>query len=245
MYISTKKDNANTHNTWENTTTTQKKEEEKQHQQKGGGESSTTQKGQGNGSTSLLTFYMGGEGPLRTSNFGRRCNFELRTWNFQVGVGRGGGGVRGVRRRGGANLNLDLRSRLVESTVYGFHGFKFKMQGSLYRYQIYTNSFHSHVFRLLLQSPSCPSWSCPCLAVPNIPENHIMEFFQKFETINFPDWDAIGKCLSVPWQSVMMQDVVLTGCCTPAPLLNPEITPDVCSLCGASCCTQVRPNRPD
>ena len=57
--------------------------------------------------------------------------------------------------------------------------------------------------------------------MPNIPENHIVEFFRKLERIPFPEnvlreqipvligtWDAIGKCLSVPWKSVMMQVVV-------------------------------------
>ena len=55
---------------------------------------------------------------------------------------------------------------------------------------------------------------------------------------------AIGKCLSVPWQWVRMQEVVLTGFCTPTALLSPENTIDVYSLLWCSKCTQVRPNRP-
>ena len=66
-----------------------------------------------------------------------------------------------------------------------------------------------------------------------------MSKFQRLSTL------CVGKCPSVPWQWVMMQEVVLTGFCTPTALLSPENTIDVTHSCGASCCTQVRPSRLD
>ena len=76
-----------------------------------------------------------------------------------------------------------------------------------------------------------------------IPENLIMGFFPKLETIPFledvfaqhiPDlvstWDAIGRTQSVSWPWVMMQELVLTAFCTHTAVLNPENSIDVCSL---------------
>ena len=76
-----------------------------------------------------------------------------------------------------------------------------------------------------------------------IPENLIMGFFQKLETIPFPEdvfaqhipelvstWDTIGRTQSVSWPWVMMHELALTGFCTPTAVLNPENPIDVFSL---------------
>ena len=74
-----------------------------------------------------------------------------------------------------------------------------------------------------------------------VPENLIMGFFQKLETIPFPEdvfaqhipdlvstWDAI-RTQSVSWPWVMMQELALTAFCTPTTVLNPENSIDVFS----------------